>query len=71
LKSDAVKVPPEQLAKMKNDPTDIANMTSVTSRNDQNKTKSMLDLGDQGIKKQGTHLSTNENAEPHYNSRTK
>ena len=30
MKSGNVKVPPEELAKMKNDPNDIANMTSVT-----------------------------------------
>ena len=45
---------------MRNDPNDIANITSVTMRDDPNKTKSMIEL-DKRVK-QGTANTSNERA---------
>ena len=45
---------------MRNDPNDVANLTSVTMRDDPNKTKSMIEL-DKRVK-QGTANTSNERA---------
>ena len=59
LKSGDVKVPPEQMARIgKNDPNDVANMTSITSR-DESKPKSLMMNLD---RKKGDNLSDNEHA---------